>query len=127
MKEKNKPLYYGLVGAGVALAVILFGCLLVRTARFSAPSSALPIPSLTNQASQPLGLNDLSLIGDWMTFDYLDKAFRLPPAYLKTALSVTDARYPIVTIRHYARLRQISADSATVSVRDAIADYLQRQ
>src|SRR5208283_6194519 len=51
----------------------------------------------------PLSANDVDVIRPWMTFDYINTAFRLPPDYLKTQLSVVDTRYPQLTISSYVR------------------------
>src|SRR4051812_12432281 len=37
---------------------------------------------------------DVQLIQPWMTFDYIDVVFNVPPDYLKTKLSITDPHYP---------------------------------
>ena len=43
---------------------------------------------------------DPGAIASWMTFDYLNMVFKMPPTYLKSALNITDARYPRLTIKH---------------------------
>ena len=42
----------------------------------------------------PLTASDVSIIQSWMTLDYVNRIFALPPDMLKTTLSITDARYP---------------------------------
>jgi hypothetical protein len=42
----------------------------------------------------PLTASDVNVIQSWMTFDYVNHIFALPPDMLKTALSITDPRYP---------------------------------
>lgn len=46
----------------------------------------------------PFGPSDADIIRSWMTFDYVDKIFALPPDYLKTRLQITDTHYPKLTI-----------------------------
>jgi hypothetical protein len=41
-------------------------------------------------------------IQDWMTFRYVNNAFNLPPDYLKSNLSITDKKYPDITINKWA-------------------------
>ena len=63
---------------------------------------------------------DVEAVADWMTFDYLDRVFRLPPDYLKGALSITDARYPRMSIRRYARDAKLPFADAVTRVKDAL-------
>jgi hypothetical protein len=44
----------------------------------------------------------------WMTFDYLNKVFSLPPDYLIKSLEITDARYPNLSLTQYARHNNIN-------------------
>jgi len=46
----------------------------------------------------PLPLTDASIIRSWMTFDYVNKLFGLPPEYLQQQLQITNTRYPRLTI-----------------------------
>jgi hypothetical protein len=62
-------------------------------------------------------------IRDWMTFDYLNKAFRLPPAFLKASLEIRDARYPGLSIRQYASRLKVTPSSALERIRNAIAQF----
>ncbi len=39
----------------------------------------------------------------WMTFDYVNNVFGLPPPYLKDAFDIRDADYPNISIAHHAR------------------------
>ena len=42
-------------------------------------------------------------INTWMTFDYVNVVFKLPPNYLKDGLAITDSRYPNIRIDRYAK------------------------
>jgi hypothetical protein len=66
---------------------------------------------------------DVASISDWMTFDYLNLVFKLPPTYLKDYLGVTDARYPRLSIRRYAATRQLSPSIAVQGVQAAIRNF----
>jgi hypothetical protein len=46
----------------------------------------------------PLPVSDAGVIRSWMTFDYVNKLFALPPDYLKAQLHIVDSRYPRYTI-----------------------------
>lgn len=62
-------------------------------------------------------------VQDWMTFDYVNKNFHLPSAYLRTALQIQDVRYPNMSIRRYARDSNQSFSSAVASVQAAVREY----
>jgi len=59
----------------------------------------------------------------WMTFDYINRAFALPPTYLETAIGITDSRYPRLTISGYAKDAGLSDAAALAKVQDAIRGY----
>jgi len=61
----------------------------------------------------PLGANDIATIRPWMTFDYVNYLFAVPPDYVRTTLNITDPRYPHLTISTF-----------TVQVEDALRSYL---
>ncbi len=86
---------------------------------------SLPIPESSRRNSQPLGLSDLGKLESWMTFDYLNQAFHLPPDYLKTALAIKDSKYPFITINRYAKAQKISDSAALSAIRQAVASHLQ--
>ena len=46
---------------------------------------------------------DVAFVQGWMTFDYVNQLFHLPPSYLEEQLSISDSDYPHVTISGYAR------------------------
>jgi hypothetical protein len=66
---------------------------------------------------------DVASISDWMTFDYLNRIFKLPPTYLKDALAITDARYPRLSIRRYAATDMLNVSAAVEGVQAAIRNY----
>ena len=70
-----------------------------------------------------LGVNDVSAIAPWMTFDFINHVFNLPPEYLKTTLSITDARYPTLTISHYATESKITTNQLTAQVQNIVKNY----
>jgi hypothetical protein len=66
---------------------------------------------------------DVASIDDWMTFDYLNLVFKLPPTYLKDYLGITDARYPRLSIRRYATTVRLSPGAAVQGVQAAIRNF----
>jgi hypothetical protein len=66
-------------------------------------------------------------IATWMTFDYLNMVFKLPPDYLKTSLSITDARYPRLTIKRLAADQKADPAIALTAVKAAVQAFLSVQ
>jgi hypothetical protein len=84
-----------------------------------------PFPAaLVLPQDHPWVATDVDKIRDWMTFDYINKVFRLPPAFLKDALGITDALYPNITLRRYAHDRATTSDAVILKVRVRINDHL---
>ena len=59
----------------------------------------------------------------WMTFDYINRVFNLPAAYMKTTLDITDSRYPRLTISGFAKDSGLSDSAALSKVQDVIRAY----
>ena len=76
------------------------------------------------QRRAPLTISDVESIQSWMTFDYLDKVFNMPPEYLKTALNLSDPRYPRISLSRYARYHGMDAVAFTTGVKNAVRDYV---
>ena len=66
---------------------------------------------------------DIASVSDWMTFDYLDQVFKLPPTYLKDTLNIADARYPRLSIRRYAGTAKLNDSVTVLRVQAAIRNY----
>jgi len=66
---------------------------------------------------------DASSTKGWMTFEYINRAFDLPPSYLETELDVYDTRYPRMTIIEYGKDAGISEAAALSRVQNAISTY----
>ena len=73
--------------------------------------------------SGPLTAADASSTESWMTFDYIDRTFVLPQSYLQTTLSITDSRYPRMTIAEYATDEGTTSAAALVDVQNSIRAY----
>ena len=66
-------------------------------------------------------------IATWMTFDYLNMVFKLPPDYFKSSLTITDARYPRMTIMRLATDRQTNTAIILTAVKAAVQAFLSAQ
>lgn len=84
----------------------------------------LPFPRWRTQQNRPSALPAPSTIDSWMTFDYLNKIFNLPPDYLKTSLNITDSRYPFLTISRLAREQKQNTTGTLSIVEQAISNHL---
>jgi hypothetical protein len=67
-------------------------------------------------------LNPQELAG-WMTFDFINKAFHLPPDYLQRQLIITDKKYPALTIDSWAKSQRLNSVQILQRVKMAIADF----
>ena len=71
---------------------------------------------------------DASLIASWMTFDYINYVdTSLPPSYLQGALSISDPRYPRVTIEEYAEDAHLSSATTLEAAQAAVRSYAPAQ
>ncbi|MGE5297630.1 MAG: hypothetical protein ACM3KM_00515 [Acidobacteriaceae bacterium] len=62
-------------------------------------------------------------IEPWMTFDYVNRVFGLPPDYVKEKLTIDDPRYPMVEIKSYAKKHSIDPLEFTGKVRETVMEY----
>ncbi len=76
---------------------------------------------------RPATVNDVPSVRAWMTFDYVDHLFALPPQYLQSKLKITDSRYPRLTIASYAAIGHLSQAAALAEVQDALRAYFTQQ
>jgi hypothetical protein len=68
--------------------------------------------------------SDASLVAGWMTFNYLNKSFHLPPAYLQNDLNISDSAYPNITIYKIAKEQGVFIGSYLDTIKNAINTYL---
>ncbi len=62
-------------------------------------------------------------VTSWMTFHYLEKAFRLPVDYFQDKLKINDPNYPRVTLEQYAFKNHLNKQDLIAQVKKAIMDY----
>lgn len=68
----------------------------------------------------PININNIK---PWMTFNYLNVVFKLPPDYLKNTLNITDIRYPNISINTYIRHHNLSPQVFLYEIEKAITNY----
>jgi hypothetical protein len=71
----------------------------------------------------PLPASEANVIRSWMTFDYINKIFGLSPDYLKTQLSISDSRYPRLTVAAYGGSAGIDQATLLNDIENAIRNY----
>jgi len=72
----------------------------------------------------PPTASDTRLIQSWMTFDYVNHLFGLPPQYLKDSLYISDSRYPRVTLEEYAEDAHIPGATLLAEVQGFVSSFL---
>jgi hypothetical protein len=78
-------------------------------------------------ARGPVGASDANSVATWMTFDYIDHLFALPPQYLQTQLAITDKRYPHLTLAEYAEDHHLEQKTFLMQVQNAIRAYFTQE
>ena len=76
------------------------------------------------KAHGPLTASDVTVIRPWMTFDYINKLFNIPPEYLKNALSISDPSYPKLSLYGYANHQHANITIVVSDVESSTRDYL---
>jgi hypothetical protein len=127
-KEDNREerrIYYILIALGVVL-IVLF---VVFVAQYRAlrrmqilNTHELHVSEILSHHA-PLAPGDADTIRSWMTFNYVNKLFALPPNYLEMQLQINDAHYPQLTIAGYASAAHLDATTFLASVENAVRDY----
>jgi hypothetical protein len=113
----------------IGLAALLVILLVSLFAQYESLRQAEIISAHEFQRSQilerhaPLAPSEASVVRLWMTFDYVNKIFALPPDYLKTQLNVSDSHYPRLTIGEYAESVKVDQTTALTQVQNAVRNY----
>jgi len=71
-----------------------------------------------------LGVSDVNHIQNWMIFDYINRAFKLPTDYLKNNLGISDSRYPRLSLESYAENQKINSAVFLEKVKEAVRVYI---
>lgn len=69
-------------------------------------------------------VTNVGMIENWMTFDYINMSFELPPQLLRDGLHISDPSYPRLSIRRAAKESGVSRDVYLAQIRTIIQNYL---
>lgn len=108
-----------LVGLGVALLILVVVVAGVRTL-YVRHFIKLPDSQLLLQPKHPLAPEDIQ---GWMTFEYINFVFKLPPDYLKQTLSIEGSQYPKVALKRYANKAGLDTGAFVRKVEEAVRNY----
>jgi hypothetical protein len=111
----------------VALVVLALSALLVqqyRRVRQAEHLAAHHSLLAALHAKGPITASDVALIQPWMTFDYVNHLFALPPSYLQTSLDIRDARYPRLTVAEEAEDVHAAVPSVLLQTQNYVRAYL---
>ncbi|MEI6478755.1 MAG: hypothetical protein WCO18_00535 [bacterium] len=81
----------------------------------------------TLHGPKPITVEDIGSIQEWMTFDYINHLFGLPNDYLMTNLSITDSKYPKLTIRKYSLDKKTDLPTSIAEIQSAIKVYFAKK
>jgi heme/copper-type cytochrome/quinol oxidase subunit 2 len=77
-----------------------------------------------NHRRKPVTQADIVYISPWMTFDYINKIFDLPPSYLEQTLNINDSKYPLITVQKYSKNVNTNSVIVVESIRKSVKHYL---
>jgi hypothetical protein len=119
--------YALIVLGGVLLLLFIFLIVQYRTLRYEQVLNAREVRSAVLQHHAPLSASDADDIRSWMTFDYINKVFAMPPSYLENQLQIVDPRYPRLSLSSYAKSKNIASADFLIEVESAIREYVPPQ
>jgi hypothetical protein len=76
------------------------------------------------KSHSPVTANDATVIRPWMTFDYINTLFNIPPDYLKNSLSISDPSYPKLSLYGYANHQRVNITMVVSDVESSTRNYL---
>jgi hypothetical protein len=68
-------------------------------------------------ARPPITINS---IAGWMTFDYINRNFKIPDDYLKKELSITSGSYPRITVENEAFAQKVTVEDLISRIKSSI-------
>jgi hypothetical protein len=68
--------------------------------------------------------SEVTVIRSWMTFDYINQLFGVPAYYLKGQMSITDSRYPKLSLSSYAKESGVASAKVVSVVSGFLTTYL---
>lgn len=126
IKNEKPYIKYTLVILGIIFIVLLFFMAReIRHLNHSEIISAREI-HISNilKSHGPLTESDIGIVASWMTFDYVNKLFAIPPTYLETTFEISNSRYPQISLSGYARSKGVSSAFVVGKVESALHNYL---
>ena len=106
----------------VGLGIIIIILLVVLIVIFGAIRQPLRLPPIPRHA--PWSEPDLARVQPWLTFDFINFVFRLPPTYLASKLPAPDRRYPNLSIERYADRNNLNHAQFLNAIKINIGNYL---
>jgi hypothetical protein len=125
-KKNRAGLYIKLIIAVLAVVLAILFFALYREYRILHWSEIMQShQSFLNalRSRGPLTPQEADVIQPWITFDYINKIFNLPPDYLRTSLNISDPHYPRITLSRYAAANHTSTNAILDSVKNAVNNY----
>lgn len=106
-----------ILGIGMLLLVLLLAFFLHRLY----VRHFIKLPNYQSlQEKRPLAPEDIQ---GWMTFEYINFVFKLPPDYLRQELSIESDQYPKTTLKKYASKAGVKASLLIENVQEAVRQY----
>ena len=122
MNETIKKLF-----AAVALLIIFLFCLVVALSIHQVMSRKGHISwkyYAGTHRYKAVTTADIAYISPWMTFDYINKIFDLPPRYLEEILQINNSKYPLLTVQKYSKNANRNSTVVTENIRTAIKQFM---
>lgn len=124
MQKSISPRGTRIISHWISIPLLVLALGLSLSILWSQTSLAARIAAARESRRKSLELaSNPSLIESWMTFDYLNHIFALPPEYLKNTLSISDTRYPKLTLHSYAKRNSIAENAFLSEVKDAVTKH----
>ena len=115
-----------IVGAGLCLAVwfiVGYEFYTIRLEHGFSPRAILHgnIWTARRQHASPTSAN---FIQTWMTFDYINSIYHLPPDLLSGSLAIKDTHYPHITLKKYIVENHLNSTTFLGQVRTIVSDHM---
>jgi hypothetical protein len=107
------------VDVSLVVAGLLVLCLLTGSWFFDMGTT--PVPGMVPHQHWSYTVQPTT-VQAWMTFDYLNRVFALPPNYFQETLGITNPRYPEISIRQYAQDQNIPLPMFLTQVQQALSE-----
>ncbi len=119
--QKNNLLKFSSIVIGI-VCIVLCIILIIQYQQIQQLDYIAQRHSLFNSlhGAHSLTTTEASSTQTWMTFEYINRVFNLPQSYLQTTLSITDNRYPRLTINSYAQSIHASQSDILFKTQNAI-------